>query len=577
MIYNQKKEIMKARILLFIAILLSGYSISISKELKAIAGPDQQGAVNVYTSSGLYPLTAKWVSEYSRQNPQLNIRLITSEDTEITGMLQSGSGIGFISDASLTVLNNPSTWNIVVGRDVIVPVMNPANPLREVICKSGITAAGLARTIESSANQTWAMLLGTTQQDADVPLHIYVMNDQTLISGLAGFLNSKNIKVNGTMVAGEKEMVAAIQKDPNALGFCRLPQIMNTNSQSLAESIMLVPIDKNGNGKIDYMEAIYGNVQEFSRGVWIGKYPDALSGTIYSVSSSKPKNKAELAFLNWVLTDGQQLLSANGYSDLVLNERQTQLEKINEPLIYSKAPESSYTLLMIVIFIVFGLIIAGYFLDVLIARKRTRRVVQSASKPALHTIIDEQTIITPKGLYFDKTHTWAYMKKNGTVKIGIDDFLQHVTGPLTRIELKQVGEKIKKGEHLLTIIQKGKQLNIYSPITGTITSTNKSLLSNATLLNSAPFTDGFIYTVEPTNWLLELQFMNMAEKYTIWLKSEYLRLRDFFATAVRIHAPAFAIVLQDGGVLRDGILAELGPEVWEDFQITFMDVNKQGM
>lgn len=567
---------MKARILLFIAILLSGYSISISKELKAIAVPDQKGTVNVYTSSGLYPLTSKWVSEYSRQNPQLNIRLITSEDTEMTGMLQSGSGIGFISDASLTVLNNPSTWNMVVGRDVIVPVMNAANPLMEAIGKSGITATGLDRTVKSSGIQNWAMLLGGTQ-GADVPLHIYVMNDQTIISGLAGFLNSKDTRINGTMVADEKEMVAAIQKDPNALGFCRLPQILNANSQSLAENIMLVPIDKNGNGKIDYMEAIYGNVQEFSRGVWIGKYPDALSGTIYSVSSSKPKNKAELAFLNWVLTDGQQMLSANGYSDLVLNERQTQLEKINEPLIYSSAPETSYSLLMIVIFIVFGLIIAGYFLDVLIARKRTGRAVQSASKPTLHNIIDENSIITPKGLYFDKTHTWAYMKKNGTVKIGIDDFLQHVTGPLTKIELKQVGEKIKKGEHLLTISQKGKQLNIYSPITGTITSRNKSLLSNATLLNSAPFTDGFIYTVEPTNWLLELQFMNMAEKYTIWLKSEYLRLRDFFATAVRIHAPAFAIVLQDGGVLRDGILAELGPEVWEDFQLTFMDVNKQGM
>ena len=137
--------------------------------------------------------------------------------------------------------------------------------------------------------------------------------------------------------------------------------------------------------------------------------------------------------------------------------------------------------------------------------------------------------------------------------------------------MKECGEKIKKGEHLVTIIQKGKQLNIYSPLTGTITAQNKNLITNAGLLNSSPFTDGWLYIIEPINWSLEIQFMNMAEKYANWLTSEYSRLRDFFASAVRVHVPAFVTILQDGGVLRDGILAELSPEVWEDFQTKFID------
>ena len=152
--------------------------------------------------------------------------------------------------------------------------------------------------------------------------------------------------------------------------------------------------------------------------------------------------------------------------------------------------------------------------------------------------------------------------------------MQHVTGPLTRVEMKECGEKIKKGEHLVTIIQKGKQLNIYSPLTGTITAQNKNLITNAGLLNSSPFTDGWLYIIEPINWSLEIQFMNMAEKYANWLTSEYSRLRDFFATAVRVHVPAFVTILQDGGVLRDGILAELSPEVWEDFQTKFINISK---
>ena len=117
-------------------------------------------------------------------------------------------------------------------------------------------------------------------------------------------------------------------------------------------------------------------------------------------------------------------------------------------------------------------------------------------------------------------------------------------------------------------------MKIYSPVTGTITAQNQNLITHSGLLNSAPYTDGWIYTIEPTNWLLEIQFMKMAEKYSTWLKDEYLRLRDFFEAAVRVHVPAFIMVLQDGGVLRDGILGELGPEIWDDFQTKFMDVNK---
>src|SRR5665647_607980 len=113
---------------------------------------------------------------------------------------------------------------------------------------------------------------------------------------------------------------------------------MDLKSQDLAENIRLVPIDKNGNGKIDYMENIYDNLQDFSRGVWIGKYPRALAGNILSVSSEKPKSETELAFLNWVLTDGQQFLNANGFNDLVLNERQTQLARINAPVINPPHP-----------------------------------------------------------------------------------------------------------------------------------------------------------------------------------------------------------------------------------------------
>ena len=76
--------------------------------------------------------------------------------------------------------------------------------------------------------------------------------------------------------------------------------------------------------------------------------------------------------------------------------------------------------------------------------------------------------------------------------------------------MKIPGEKIKKGDIVLSLVQKGKQLNIYSPVSGTIKEQNKALLTNSSLINSSPYSDGWIYMIEPTNWLREIQFLDMA-------------------------------------------------------------------
>ncbi|MBL7970178.1 MAG: hypothetical protein JNL03_01550, partial [Prolixibacteraceae bacterium] len=74
---------------------------------------------------------------------------------------------------------------------------------------------------------------------------------------------------------------------------------------------------------------------------------------------------------------------------------------------------------------------------------------------------------------------------------------------------------------------------------------------------------------------LEIQYLSMAEKYKEWLKNEFSRLRDFFATELKVDSAEYAYaVLQDGGALKDNVLADLGPEVWEDFQVRFIDSSK---
>ena len=152
--------------------------------------------------------------------------------------------------------------------------------------------------------------------------------------------------------------------------------------------------------------------------------------------------------------------------------------------------------------------------------------------PAQRLAFGEDFVEILPGLCYDKTHTWAFMDEDGLVKIGIDDFLQRVTGPLTRVKMKSPGERIKKGRQAVSIIQDGKQLDIKAPISGTIKEFNQKLTDDADILNSSPFTEGWIYKIEPTNWLQEVQFLIMGTTYKDWLKTEFQRLKEFLSESI---------------------------------------------
>ena len=233
--------------------------------------------------------------------------------------------------------------------------------------------------------------------------------------------------------------------------------------------------------------------------------------------------------------------------------------------------ERSNSLARIILFIVASLIMVSFLGDYLIRRYRKSSEGGMAAKGSF-SAFDEEKVNVPGGVYFDKTHTWAFMEQDGSVKVGIDDFLQHITGPITRVDMKLPGERIRKGEQLCTIIQKGKQLRIYAPVSGVIRAQNQKLSYDSSLINQSPFKEGWVYSIEPSNWLREISFMNMADKYRLWLKGEYSRVRDFLATTLQAgNAEMAYVTLQDGGEMKDHVLADLGPEVWEEFQRKIID------
>ena len=537
----------------------------------------KENSIRVYSTPELSELTAKWAKEYCLLNPEARIKVMNVSESFINEKFESSNNLVFLTGELDTTTYKKSYWQEVVGRDAIIPVVNSSNPIIDEIMMQGISVEMLAQMINTPGMRDWGMLLKTNQ---DIPFNLYMTTEVSTNSRLIKFLGVDQLNIDGIKVGAGKNLLASIESDPYGIGICKIKNIIDFNSNSILENIKVLPLDRNNDGRIDHAENIYDNLDVLLRGVWIGKYPRVLTRNIYSVSPLKPTNKTEVEFLKWVLSDGQQYLNDYGFIDLWHTERLAKVKLIDDYKM-DMAAVNSYSLTKRSLFYLVYLpilVILSFALVVLVVKgieyvKKLRTSRKEISfKPKF--LFNEVYVDSPQGLYYDKTHTWAFMEKNGIVTMGIDDFLQHTTGSITGIKMKHPGERVKRSKKVVSIIQAGKQLDIYAPFSGTIVEHNTDLIPHASILNSSPYNDGWIYKIEPTNWLKEMQFLiKGGQKYKEWLKDEFIRLKEFFENSIKSEKVEYAHVLQDGGELKDGILMDFGPEVWEDFQTSFIDVS----
>jgi glycine cleavage system H lipoate-binding protein/ABC-type phosphate transport system substrate-binding protein len=562
--------VMKKTTILLISLLLLNFSFTDSKNVLSGKSLSVDKPITVFCSPDLYNLSVAWASEFCTINPAVEIQVMRFSESRADENLKADGYLGFIS-SEYSEMYDESAWNIVVGRDIIVPIFNSDNPFMSDINQQGISAEELAQAFNNGELRNWGTLLNSQK---NIPVNFYMINDESINSGMAKLLNIDQVTIEGIKVDNAEELLSAVRKDLYSIGICKMTNILDFTTQGTVEGIKLLPIDRNGNGKVDYMEKIYDDLNVLSRGIWIGKYPNALFNNIYSVSSVKPTNETEVAFLKWVLTDGQKFLNSYGYSDLLFSERQSKVGLFDDSDINIISTNENFASSRRGIVILGSFIVFIFLVITAIQYIKNRKMIipDTTSDPAL--VFGEDFVDIPLGLYYDKTHTWAFMEKDGMVRVGIDDFLQHITGPLTRIKMKRSGEKIRKGKQILSIIQNGKQLNIYSPISGTIKEQNKVLEANSSIINSSPYSDGWVYRIEPTNWIKEIQFLIIGKKYKEWVRSEFSRLKEFLSESLKPNAVEYAKVLQDGGEIKDGILMDLSPEVWEDFQTNFIDMSR---
>ena len=244
---------MKNSIVLFISILLLNCDIVGCNKTETLNNLAVDKSISLLCTPDLYNLTETWADEFYHLNPDVKMEVIKVEESSVAEDLDLSRHSGFFS-SEYPGKYDKSTWNVVVGRDVIVPVFNSKNPLVSEICQHGISPEGLAQIFKNPEMKHWGTLLNNQK---NAPVNLYMIDEESINTGMAKWLKLDQIMIDGIeKVKNGNALISSVQNDPYSIGLCKITNITDLNSQHIAESIKLLPIDRNNNGKIDYMEKI---------------------------------------------------------------------------------------------------------------------------------------------------------------------------------------------------------------------------------------------------------------------------------------------------------------------------------
>ena len=106
----------------------------------------------------------------------------------------------------------------------------------------------------------------------------------------------------------------------------------------------------------------------------------------------------------------------------------------------------------------------------------------------------------PSDLRYTKDHEWIRIS-GPEGHVGITDYAQKQLGDVVFVDLPAVGKKVKQGEPFGSIESVKAVSELFSPVSGEITSVNADLASRPETVNAHPY----------NTWMIAVRLSNPAE------------------------------------------------------------------
>lgn len=273
------------------------------------------GTISISGAFALYPLAVKWGEEYQKIHPDVTFDIQGGGAGKgMADVLTETVDIGMVSREINPEELQRGALAIPVAKDAVIPTINEKNPYVAQIYKRGITKEEFRKIWIESSITSWNDLL---KNGAKEKIAVYTRSDAAgAPETWAKFLGGKQENLKGIGVFGDPGLTQIVARNIFAVGFNNVNYLYDISTRKPFAGVRPLPIDVNGNGRLDNNENFYRTLDELNAAIAKGKYPSPPARDLYFVTKGKTKNQLVQRFLDWVLTDGQQFVAQAGYVEI---------------------------------------------------------------------------------------------------------------------------------------------------------------------------------------------------------------------------------------------------------------------
>jgi len=273
------------------------------------------GTIRVSGAWALYPMMVRWGEEFHKLRPE--VRVDVSAGGAGKGAADALGGlvdIGMVSrDIHPDEVKKGGFWVSVV-KDAVLPTANVANPVADMLSSRGLKRQALVALWTQEKTLTWGDVVGNLQVKDQV--HVYTRSDACgAAETWAKYLGKRQEDLQGVGVYGDPGLAEAVRKDRLGIGFNNLNYAYDADTGKPVSGLRVVPIDINGNGRLDESESFYSTKAEVRRAIGAGLYPSPPARDLNLLTRGKPTGVTR-EFILWTLDEGQKYVDEAGYIQL---------------------------------------------------------------------------------------------------------------------------------------------------------------------------------------------------------------------------------------------------------------------
>jgi ABC-type phosphate transport system substrate-binding protein len=254
-----------------------------------------------------YKLVQKWIDEYNKTAPQVQIIIESRGSTDPTKY-------DILAEVYLQdqeIRKNREYINI--GRYAVLPVATSKSEFANHFAEKGLTAELIKQIFFSDIFAD-----KDEQQNIEAPYTTYTRQQKAGVPLVfAKYFGYQQKDIKGTTIAGADEhLLKALLRDPNGVTYLPLPLIYDQQTRKPTEGLTVLPVDLNANGRISDDEKFYTDLDKVIENLEKKDPGEVKNAPVEYLHLSVDKQTASaeaIDFLKWVNDNGQAYLHEFGY------------------------------------------------------------------------------------------------------------------------------------------------------------------------------------------------------------------------------------------------------------------------